>query len=127
MLNGYHIVALCISRIHDEQNVAFISTLNAMLVENGWRLLCYTTDSDLYSETSTEEGELQVYDLLDFDVIDAAIFFFSTAYTYSVKRSLIDRVLSAGKPAFIIDDEADGCYSVRFDYKNDLLRSSDMF
>lgn len=118
MLNGYHIVALCISRIHDEQNVAFISTLNAMLVENGWRLLCYTTDSDLYSETSTEEGELQVYDLLDFDVIDAAIFFFSTAYTYSVKRSLIDRVLSAGKPAFIIDDEADGCYSVRFDYKN---------
>lgn len=118
MLNGYHIAALCISRIHDEENVAFVSTLNSMLVENGWRLMCFTTDSDLYSETSTEVGELQVYDLLDFDVMDAAIFFFSTAYSPSVKKNIINRVLKAGKPAFIIDDESEGCYSVRFDYQN---------
>ena len=117
MLNGYHIAALCVSRIHDEENVTFIANLNSLLVEKDWRLMCFTTDSDLYSETVTEAGELQVYDLLDFDVIDAVIFSASTSYIEQVKLGIINRALKASKPVFVVDESIPNCYSVRFDYR----------
>ncbi len=116
MLKGYHIAALCVARIHDQEHSDFVFALNRYLAKFGWRVMCFTTDSDLYSATVVEPGELQIFDLIDYDIVDSVIFFGSTALSAEIKKKHIELAKQSGKPVFIVDEIIDGCINIRFDY-----------
>lgn len=116
MLKGYHIAALCVARIHDQEHSDFVFALNRYLAKSGWRVMCFTTDSDLYSATVIEPGELQIFDLIDYNIVDSVIFFGSTALSTEIKKKYIELAKQSGKPVFIVDEIIEGCINIRFDY-----------
>ncbi len=116
MKNGYKIAALCTSKIHDEFVGKFISSLNSVLSENGWRLFVYTTDSDLYYKTRSDKGEAMVFDLIDYETTDAVLLFRNHLYDTSVTDSIIRKTNESGVRLVILDDHCDGAISLNFDY-----------
>ena len=80
MIDGVRIVALCASRIHDLQNYDFINSLNEYLCNHNCRLFVYAicTELRMYDEATywyndVNRSDTAVFDLIDFDVIDAVI------------------------------------------------------
>ena len=61
MLGDMKIIALCISRIYDDNCVELIGALNDEIVAHGGRLLIFSTVSDLYFGTHAEEGEAKIF------------------------------------------------------------------
>ena len=75
MLGKYKMVALCTARIHDDVNHDFITALNTKLTEMGCRLLVFTTCSDLYWGSPSEQGERSIFELINYDILDALVVF----------------------------------------------------
>lgn len=73
MLFGKKVVALCLSRINDEVSYEYIKNLSDFFDKRDWRLFVYATCTDLYWNTPEDKGESAVFDLINYDIIDAVI------------------------------------------------------
>lgn len=73
MLYGKKIIALCIANAGDNRNFEFIHAMNHHLQKKGYKLFIYHTCTDFYNQKQCEEGEKAVFDLMDYDIIDAVV------------------------------------------------------
>lgn len=116
MIGGYKVIALCTARLHDEESNQFIETLNKQAVKEGYRLFVYGVCSDLYWKTQSEYGEAAIYQLIDYDKIDALIVYQERIHSEEIVGELIQKGIEKGIPVISIGKEFPGCVSVRFDY-----------
>ena len=98
MIDGYKIIALCISRIHDLLNYEFINSLNNLLCPHKCRLFVYTicTELHMYDEAlhrfeDVDRGDAAVYDLIDYDITDAVIIMDDKLKCHPLSQRIIDR------------------------------------
>lgn len=75
MYQGYKIIGLCISKVHDERNFDFLSALYHSVQKQNYRLFIYQTCSDLYWHTPNESGEKSIFDLIHYHIIDVLLIF----------------------------------------------------
>lgn len=75
MYQGYKIIGLCISKVHDERNFDFLSALYHSAQKQNYRLFIYQTCSDLYWHTPNESGEKSIFDLIHYHIIDVLLIF----------------------------------------------------
>lgn len=75
MLGKRKIIALCISKVHDTTSYEFVVALNEKLRQRGDSLFVYNTCSDLYWGRLEEKGEMSVFDLMPYQIIDAVVIF----------------------------------------------------
>ncbi len=127
MIDGYKIIALCISRIHDPLNFEFIHTLNELLVENNCRLFVYSlcTELHMYDETTywyndTQRSDTAVYDLINFDITDAVIIMDDKLKCRPLSQRIIDRARKKNVPAIILEGYYKDCININFDHKSGL-------
>lgn len=73
MSDKMKIIALCASRIYDDNCVELITALNDEIIKRGGRLVVFSSVSDLYYGTEVENGEAAVFNLMNFSMIDAVI------------------------------------------------------
>lgn len=116
MIYGKYIAALCMPRIHDATNHKFIVSLSESLVARNFRLLVYSTPSDMYWKSIDEQGEKTVFSLINYDITDVVIVHDEIIKNKDVVRSIIDAAKSHNKPVITIGDHYDGCANVKFDY-----------
>lgn len=116
MIYGKYIAALCMPRIHDATNHKFIASLSESLVARNFRLLVYSTPSDMYWNSIDEQGEKTVFSLINYDITDVVIVHDEIIKNKDVVLSIIDAAKSHNKPVITIGDHYDGCANVKFDY-----------
>lgn len=117
MLGKMKIIALCTSRIYDDNCTELITSLNNELVKRGGRLFVFSTISDLFFGTEAEDGESSVFRLMNFSMIDAVIVHADALKDGEVLENLVSKVYSAGKPIFYIGKAHEKCVNFTFDYK----------
>ena len=117
MINGYKIVALCLSKVSIPINHEFVSELNSLLVENGCRLFIYNTCSDLYDNDNNFNPECVVYDLIDYEKTDAIIIVEQDIKNDNVVGKLCANAKKHNIPALIVDGSRDDAVNVCFDYE----------
>ena len=117
MLGKYKIVALCTARIHDDVNHDFIVALNKELTEMGCRLLVFTTCSDLYWDTPSEQGERTIFELINYDILDAMIVFQERIKHDQTIENIISKSISNNVPVISIGGSFKGCANISFDYE----------
>lgn len=118
MLNGYRIIAVCIPKANDVSNYNYIATLNRALQKISYRLFIYHTCADLYNGSLNDDGEKSIFELMDYNILDAVILFTEAFMEKSVVLQVAEQARSHGKPVISVDSFLEGCINVRFDYKN---------
>lgn len=103
-------------RIHDATNHKFIASLSESFVSRNFRLLVYSTPSDMYWNSIDEQGEKTVFSLINYDITDVIIVHDEIIKNKDVVLSIIDAAKSHNKPVITIGDHYDGCANVKFDY-----------
>lgn len=117
MYNGYKIIALCISKAGDERHFEFIEALNKAVISCGFRLFIYHTCSDLYQKTRNEEGDKTVFELIDYDVVDAVIIFDEAFQDKAPVDAVALSATQHGIPVVSVGAIRDGCASFLFGYE----------
>lgn len=117
MSDKMKIIALCASRIYDDNCVELITALNDEIIKRGGRLVVFSSVSDLYYGTEVENGEAAVFNLMNFSMIDAVIVHGEWIKDKKVLEDIISRTKAAGKQVFYIGKQRDDCINFSFDYK----------
>ncbi len=110
------IVAVCLSKIHDEAHKDFLSSLCKNADENGFYLHIFNVFTDLYNKDNNDFGEQSIFDLIDYKKIKALVILSETIKDETVLNSIIQKSVSSNVPVISVDKEIDGCYNVLFDY-----------
>ena len=101
MLNGYKILVYCTSRIHESNFNYFISALNDDLVLHGWRILIFSTLTDLFLKTDNSKGEAKIFDLINYEIADAVFVSNENLLNAEVKNSIIQKAKAHNIPTFV--------------------------
>lgn len=117
MINGTRIIALCAARISDNLIHELVTELNSFLVEDNCRLFVYHLCSDYYWKDEYMKIDSAIFDMMDFDVIDAVILMNDKIKSEEVVNHIIQGALSKDVPVITIDSEYENCISVGFDYR----------
>lgn len=117
MLGKYKIIGLCTARIHDDVNHDFITALNTKLTEMGCRLLVFTTCSDLYWKSPSEQGERSIFELINYDMLDALVVFSERIKSDEAIDDIISKALENNVPVISIGGNHKDCANISFDYE----------
>ena len=118
MLNGYKLIAVCLTKIQDEVTYEFIDALYQTVKGSDYRLLLFNSFSDLYHQNVYDEGAKSIYQLLNYDLVDAVIIKADTLNDHQVIRDLIARAKERQIPVILLNMKAEGCYSIVPSYEN---------
>ena len=118
MLNGYKLIAVCLTKIQDEVTYEFIDALYQTVKGSDYRLLLFNSFSDLYHQNVYDEGAKSIYQLLNYDLVDAVIIKADTLNDQQVIRDLIARAKERQIPIILLNMKAESCYSIVPSYEN---------
>ncbi len=116
MIGGHKVIALCIAKIHENESNIFIEALNKQAVSEGYRLFVYSVCSSLYYNTPYEKGEESVFDLIDYDKIDALFIYEERIDNKKLIAKLVKKGISKGIPVITIGNSIEGSIGIQFDY-----------
>lgn len=116
MLKNRKIIALCIAGISEMTSYNFIVTLNEKITKLGYTLFVYATTTELGDYISSVDGQAAVFELMDFNIIDALIVFGDKIKDTAVVDSIIDRAKAHGTPVAVLGGERPGCTRLAFDH-----------
>lgn len=118
MIYGRKVVALCIANAGDSRHFTFISSLNKVLQKNGYKLFVYHTCTDFYHQKQSEEGEKAVFELMDYDVIDAVVVFCESFKDTALIDYLIATANSHKTPVISVGEVRENAVPLMFDYES---------
>ena len=117
MLNGYKILVYCTSRIHESNFNYFISALNDDLVLHGWRILIFSTLTDLFLKTDNSKGEAKIFDLINYEIADAVFVSNENLLNYDVKNNILQKAKAHNIPAFLFGGTDSNYFNIGFNHK----------
>lgn len=118
MIGNKKIIALCISRIQDSATNDYITALYNAVSDKDYRIFVYNTCTTVAEEDYKENVQTAVFDLIDYEVIDAMIVFEEVIQNKGLSEDLIARSLEHGVPTVVIGEAHEGCINIKFDHEN---------
>lgn len=98
-----------------------VTKLCSRLNEYGYHILWFHTSSEEGSQgTPHEVGEINIYNLINYEAIDAMIMLTLTIKSDSVKKSIAKKALLHCVPLISLDENIEGAYNISFDYNESL-------
>lgn len=120
MIQNVKIAAVCVAEMQNDDIQSMLYPLNKQLVSNGWRMIIFNSCSDFFMQTAFDHGESNIYQLMNFEYIDAVLIFSRTIKDLSIQRSIIDQASVHNTPVIMIDSDTDWDRTVQvsFDESN---------
>ncbi len=116
MINGKNIIAVCTSRIYDNQLHTFLEELNKFLLKYNCRVMIYALNCDLYWREE-EVPETYVFDIIPYDRLECLILMDEKIKSRTVSERIISKASACSVPVIVIDGTYDGTVSVSYDYE----------
>ena len=110
-------VALCTSRVYDPQIHGFIVRMNERLRAEGFSLLIYAINSDIYWEEDRRAAERYVFELIPYERISAVIIMDERIKSRKISERIITRAAEKQLPVVIVDGTYGDAPHVIFDYE----------
>ena len=117
MINGKKLVALCTSRVYDPQIHGFIVRLNERLKKEGYALLIFAINSDIYWEEDRQATEKYIFDLIPYQYIDAAIIMDEKIKSHKIAKKVISCSSDYSIPVVVADGHYEGASCITYDYE----------
>lgn len=116
MINGKKIIGICLTKINDNTHAEYVQAISKAGEKLGFRTVLFNSLVDFFFDDTYDEGAKQIYEMIDYNVIDAVIIFDETIYNKELITSVIERANEAGAPVIIMNGAYDGCYSLNRSY-----------
>ncbi len=116
MLNGYKILALCITKAGTKRSFEIIEAFYNSCLKYDYRLFIYHSCSDFFMKAQYSEGDKAVFDLMDFNIIDGVILFEEAFIDKSVADTIAKRVTEHNVPLISVCAERENATNFIFDY-----------
>lgn len=116
MKKGFKIVALCISEIQNDDIIQMVYPLNRYLNQHGWKLIVYNTCTDLYEQSSFDLGESGIFQLVNFDYLDAVIIYPRKIYDMEILQRVVDDAREHRKPVIMVESEKPWLGTISLDF-----------
>ncbi len=117
MINGRKLIALCTSRVYDPQIHGYIVRLNELLKKEGYSILIFAINSDIYWEEDRQATERYVFDLIPYSFIDAVIIMDEKIKSHKIARKIIGHSQEYDIPVVIADGRYEGASCITYDYE----------
>lgn len=122
MLFGYKILVFCTSRIYEDSFSEFISSLNESLIQKGWRVFVFCTETNLAKQNKNTDGSRKIFELINFDIADALLISDRNIRDALIVQKLTNQAKGKHIPVIHIGDGKEDCYNIRFDFKTGFER-----
>lgn len=110
------VVAVCLSKVHEEMHKNLLSSLCKNAEEKGFYLHIFNVFTDLYNKDNNDFGEHSIFELIDYKSLSALVVLSETIKDELILSSIIQNAVNAGVPVISVDKEIEGCYNILFDY-----------
>lgn len=106
------VIGICTAELERPFHAKLVERVMKELTEKGHYVLVFSSDSDLYGQTRSDEGDASIYDLPNYDIVDVMLIFSMTIRSSKNVVEIADRAKNAGVPVVSVDMEIEGCYNV---------------
>ena len=111
------LIGVCLSTLYNEDRYGFISKLNKHAVDNGYRLMIFNADSDLFEQYNpNNNGSATVFRLIPYEQLSAIIIFPSFIHNKDIIQEVINNSHNNNIPVITIDKKFEGCSCFSFNY-----------
>lgn len=115
MIGKYKIIALCMSRIHENFSHDFILRFSHILKNTDYRLFVYNACSDLSNVESSITAQRFTYDLIDYSVVDVLVVYEDRIRNREISDEIITKGLKHNVPVIVLGAEHSGCINIASD------------
>lgn len=112
MHNGRKVVGICTAELEQPFHAKLVQRVMKELTDRENYVLVFSSDSDLYRQSESDEGDASIYDLPNYDIVDAVLIFSMTIRSPKSVMEIVNRAKSKGVPVISVDKEIEGCYNV---------------
>ncbi|MCM1133431.1 MAG: GGDEF domain-containing protein [Ruminococcus flavefaciens] len=125
-MNSYRI-AIIVAGIDQTYQSSILSGIQSVASECSLDFYVFASFSGIMDNVSHDAGELNIFNLPDFNDFDGAVLLTNTIdYQYAVD-DILERIKSAGIPAVCIDNDAEGLFHIGIDNKTAMREITEHF
>ena len=111
------LVALCTSRVYDPQIHGYIVRLNERLKAEGYSLLIFAINSDIYWDEDRVATEKYIFDLIPYRDMSGIIIMDEKIKSHKIAEKIIGFAKHFEVPVVISDGRYEGVSCITFDYE----------
>ncbi len=115
MYKNRKVIGICTSELEHKFNIKILERVVKELIDLGFYVMLFSSVSDLYRWTKSDEADASVYDLMNTDRLDAVLIFSSTIRHQETVERIVNRFQRSQVPVLVYGTDVDGCYSVVYD------------
>ena len=112
MHNGRKVVGICTAELEQPFHAKLVQRVMKELTDREHYVLVFSSDSDLYRHSESDEGDASIYDLPNYDIVDVVLIFAMTLRSSKSIMEIVNRAKSSEIPVVSVGMEIDGCYNV---------------
>ena len=112
MHNGRKVVGICTAELEQPFHAKLVQRVMKELTDREHYVLVFSSDSDLYRQSESDEGDASIYDLPNYDIVDVVLIFAMTLRSSKSIMEIVNRAKSSEIPVVSVGMEIDGCYNV---------------
>lgn len=118
--NGKKVIAICSADNCAEYNIKFLRALNETAKEFPFKILFFSCFSSLYYMEKHDIGESTVFQLINYDIVDAVLMLAETIKDDATRNAVAQHALEHNIPVVAIEHPIEGCYNIIYEYRNTL-------
>ncbi|MCM1577364.1 MAG: GGDEF domain-containing protein [Ruminococcus sp.] len=111
-------IGLCIAKIQEYTLSDFFHAVVKRACERGYKVLVFNTFSDLYMMDNYDKGEIKVFNLIPYDILDGLIILSESIKNAPTRDGIIAEAKKHNVPIVSVEKEIPGCYSIVYDYRS---------
>ncbi|MDE6852577.1 MAG: substrate-binding domain-containing protein [Lachnospiraceae bacterium] len=115
MYKDRKVIGICTAELDQKYHVKILERVVRELINLGYYVMLFSSDSDLYYWTKSDEADASVYDLMNTDRLDAVLIFSETIRNQGTLERMVKRLHENHVPVLTYGTDLDGCYSVIYD------------
>ena len=116
MIDGRKIIGICLTRINEQTRAEYAGAVRDAAEALGYRVIVFNSLVDFYFDDIYDEGAKQIYEMINFDIIDGLIIFDETIHNKDIIKEIIRKAKQNKTPVITVNAKYEGCYSLCRNY-----------
>lgn len=116
MIGSKKIIGICLTKAEDDFRTDFLSFLHKMTADTDYKIIAFNSPRDLYYGDKYDMGSKSIYNIINYDVLDALIILYESIYDKETTESIISSAQSHKVPVILIHGEHEKCFNIVTNY-----------
>lgn len=119
------LIGVCLTKVHDGFRTDFLANFYEAASAENFKLVVFNSVTDMYNNDGYDEGAKSVYNLINYDMLDALVILYEAFYSHELLEQMINSAKAKNVPVVLVHGSEEGCYCVISDYEStyeDLIR-----